>query len=73
MNQDQFASALLILIESLQWSATAHSYHRSTARRCPICKGIHPDDGLVRFWGSFMAGKGHRSDCKLSAILNSEK
>lgn len=70
MNQDQFASALLVIIESLQWSGTTHGYYRSTARCCPICKGIHPDDGIVKWWGGFVTGNGHRLDCKLSTILS---
>lgn len=52
-----------------QWSGTAFGDYGSTARECPECGGLHPDDALNNGGGNYTHGKGHKPDCQLEQQL----
>ena len=54
---------ILSLLEKHQWSGTAYGNY-GTARICPECLGIHPEDALNNDCGNYVLGKGHKLGCK---------
>jgi hypothetical protein len=59
------------LLAKHQWAGTAHGSY-NTARKCPECNGIHPDDGLVLSSGRTELGTGHKPDCAIAAAIRVE-
>ena len=61
---------LIDVIKKHQWSGTAYGSGGSTARRCPDCGGIHPDDALHLGGGQYEIGKGHKADCIIALAIS---
>ncbi|MBK8916335.1 MAG: hypothetical protein IPM64_17360 [Phycisphaerales bacterium] len=63
--------ALYNMLDAHQWSGTAYGGYGSTARRCPECLGMHPEDFLNDGGGKYVYayGKGHKPGCPLNAAL----
>ena len=57
------------LLAKHQWADTAHGAYGSTARRCPECKGINPEDSLNDGGGRRTHGKGHQPGCAIAEAL----
>lgn len=60
----------VVVLRRHQWSGTAYGNYGSTARRCPECGGIHPDDSLNNGGGNYLRGTGHRPGCELAAAID---
>jgi hypothetical protein len=59
----------LVLLCKHQWAGTAHGGYGTTARKCPECGGIHPDDSLNNGGGSYTSGTGHKPDCRIALAI----
>lgn len=66
----------LKLLRKLEWSGVRHGMgngpHGSgpggrACRACPICKGVHREDGATEFNSSAL---GHKKDCELLVVLH---
>ena len=59
----------IVMLRKHQWAGTAYGGYGSTARKCPECGGLHPDDSLNNGGGSYTHGLGHNSGCELFACI----
>ena len=62
----------LSMLRRHQWAGVAHGSYGSSARKCPECGGLHPDDALNAGGGQYILGDGHKPDCQLAAVIGSD-